>query len=166
MQIKWREPRHRYRNVFFLWWPLIHFIEIYIATKHVFQLQKCGPVLHPELFERLRFQIILHDWHYSFCVSRFSLKHLSQYLTELQIISQIGFTDSSSHSVLFDFRASQSPHDLRASRRPALHDLQSGVVHVKKLALGLSNGTRLISNRALYLSSPRQISRISWVYFL
>ena len=25
----------------------IHFIEIYIATKHVFQLQKCGPVIHP-----------------------------------------------------------------------------------------------------------------------
>ena len=30
------------------WVPLIHFIEIYIATKHVFQLQKCGPVIHPE----------------------------------------------------------------------------------------------------------------------
>ena len=57
---------------------LIHFIEIYIATKHVFQLQKCGPVIHPELCERLRFQIILHDWLYSFDISRYSLKHLSQ----------------------------------------------------------------------------------------
>ena len=39
----------------------------------------------------------------------------------------LGFTDSSSHSVLLsDIRASQSPRDLRASRRPALHDLQSG----------------------------------------